>query len=64
MAARWIVEPRTRDASGRIRWYCLRWTGARLPYLRDGFRSGSYRFKRDALATADGLNRSAAQVTP
>ena len=61
---RWIVEPRTRDASGRIRWYCLRWTGGRLSYLRDGFRSGSYRFKRDALRAAAGLNRSVSGVTP
>ena len=51
-AALWIVEPATRSPSGRITGYRLRWTGARLGWLKDGFTRGWYRFKRDAVNAA------------
>lgn len=58
----WKVEVRERDARGRIRWYCLAWTGNGGPapgYLTNGRTMARYRFKRDALARAAELNKGA-----
>lgn len=60
MNGTWTVK--TVPHHPRRRWYALHWNGIPLPWLINGRPAGRYKYRRDAQARADELNKRGAQA--